>query len=192
MRKDYRKQQEFEKDLKFSTTLEKFWFNILLEQLKKDPTIKIISYEDFGIDNSGNYSQKTKNISNADYKIKYEKNGILYDKPVEIKWAPNHLKATFKISNLKSYINQDAYIALFYNSYPNENFNKPKDYLIDTHIKLLQQYLHHFRWGFINKDSMQEMLNTYKIQKPYYMGRKECIIVPSSDFHLFFKSQVIY
>lgn len=187
MRRDHRSLETFKKDIAFGTKLETFWFQIFLEQLRLDNNVELISYEDYGADNRGQYLKKAN--SNADYKIHYKTQGREYQLLLEVKFCPTRGKATFKVSNLTEYIKQRATILLIYNV-GMVDLRQPKDYDLQRHMKLIKENIDDIRWGLISYESLSEML-TYPITQPYYMGKKDCVIIPYSDFNKFLEERYI-
>lgn len=185
-RLDYRNLETFKKDIYFSTKLEEFWFKLYLRQIchKYDA----IEYEDSGTDNSGKYTKRA--TKKADYTVHLHKNGSVGTIKLDIKWAPTFGKATFKVSNLKSYIADGSNILLFYNIGP-AALRKPGDYNIKVHIDKILSRLEEIRYGIIIPNEMQKMLDTYPHKKNFYMGHKICVEVPYVDFSKYFTESEI-
>lgn len=179
MRRDYRSLETFKKDITFGTKLESFWFNLFLKELKSDKGIELLSYEDYGVNNRGEYLDYAN--GNADYKIHYKTQNKEYNLLVEIKFCPTFGKATFKTKNLQAYIQQKASILLIYNI-GKVDLRQPKDYNLQKHIELISDNIEDIRWGLISYESLGNILLTYPITKPFYMGKKECVILPYEDF----------
>lgn len=182
-RKDFRTEKTFIKDIKFTTSIEKYLWELFCTRI-----LKRIQYEsiDYGTDNSGNFS-KTSN-HNADYRLKLTIDNKLYDLLLEIKFAPTNKKAVFKVQDLKAYIKQNANILLIYNQGP-ENLKKPKHYNLDDHIDLLSRNIQHLYYALLSPAIMTKMLSTYKHEKLFFMGNKPSITVPNEDFPILFRGK---
>lgn len=179
-RKDFRSNDTFAQDIKFTTMVEKHLWNLFCQrQLKNIPHQSI----DHGVDNDGNVVS----VSNkaADYCLKYKNNNKIYTILLEIKFAPTSSKAVFKVSDLESYVQQKANILLFYNS-GTENLKKPKDYNLDEHLAKINANLEHMYYAIIDPKTIQQLILYYKHEPIYFMGGKLGIIMPQSDFNKFF------
>ena len=111
---DHRSKDTFKKDIKFSTMLEKYFFNKWLDIVKDSDTIRVSSWDDNGCGNDGEFIAKG-NTAGADYKISgtISNEGLdaqLADEPLEIKWVPTAGKFTLKEGDLKAYIREGASI----------------------------------------------------------------------------------
>ena len=179
-RKDFRSNDTFAQDIKFTTMVEKHLWNLFCQrQLKNIPYQSL----DHGVDNDGNVVS----VSNkaADYCLKYQHNNKIYTLLLEIKFAPTSSKAVFKVSDLESYIQQNANILLFYNT-GSENLKKPKDYQLDTHLAKINNNLPYLYYTIIDPATIQRLLSYYQAEPIYFMGGKPGIIMPQSDFNKFF------
>ena len=106
---DNRSKDKFKKDIKFSTMLEKYFFNKWLDIVKHTNVITVSSWGDNGCGNDGGFIPKG-NTAGADYKISGSMNngnGLdveLKDEPLEVKWVPTAGKFTLKEGDLKDTI----------------------------------------------------------------------------------------
>lgn len=182
-RKDFRTEKTFIKDIKFTTSIETYLWELFCQRV-----LKKFAYEsiDYGTDNSGKFSKKSNH--NADYRLKLTIDNKIYDLLLEIKFAPTNKKAVFKVQDLKAYIKQNANILLFYNQGP-ENLKKPKHYNVDSHIDLLSRNIKHLYYTLLSPAIMTTMLDTYQHEKLFFMGNKPSITVPSEDFSKLFRGK---
>lgn len=178
-RKDYRSKQQFINDIYFTTKVESFLWNKFCNNILVGHEF---TWKNNGTDNSGKFVEKSN--SNADYLLNI-KIGDKYEKfLLEIKFAPSNNKATFKVLDLEAYIKQNAHILLFYNT--GKNNLKKTNSSIEEHIQFLEKHIKYIKYALISPDNIKKMLNSYQKEKIYYMGNKECIIVPSIDFDKYF------
>lgn len=177
-RKDFRTDQDFKKDIKYSTYIETILWKEFLTKFSKT----VDSYEaiNYGTDNSGEFSEKAS--PNADYKLKYVLNNKSHELKLEIKFAPTKGKLTFKKQNLSSYLKDKANILLFYNS-SSESLKKRKDWNAKKQAEIILQKKKYIKWGIIDTESINQILCDYDTINLYYMGNKPCIVVPESDFN---------
>lgn len=107
-RKDVRSTEQFIADIDYATRRERIllehWINI---QQKKGFDV---SYEDTGVDNTGKFIEEGTN-NFPDYKITLKGESFL----AEVKANEYAHRNTFKVADLKTYIENDAKIFLFYN-----------------------------------------------------------------------------
>lgn len=111
-RKDWRTDEEFEKDILVGHQTEKDIIEKYANHLRLKYNMEVV-VEDNGVDNSGKVIDESKVSSKADYLV----NGSL----IEVKFINNKANEfRFKKDQLKSYIKQDA-IVLFVNGYKTDN-----------------------------------------------------------------------
>lgn len=194
---DYRDNETFKKDIKFSTMLEKYFFHEWLDKVKNRKLLDISSWGDNGCGNDGEFIAKG-NTAGADYKISgsikgQRMNAKLVDEPLEIKWVPTCGKFTLKQNDLKAYVKESASILFIYNSVKcGTNMRKPKDYDLEKHIKLIESKKDQIKWGVMWSPRVKELYKDSirnNLFKPvYYMGGKQAIILKQSDFSKWFIS----
>jgi hypothetical protein len=107
-RKDIRSVEQFVADIDYATRRER----ILLEhwiKMQKNKGLNV-SYEDTGVDNTGKFIEEGTN-NFPDFRIHESNNTYL----AEVKANEYAHRNTFKVADLKTYIENDAKIFLFYN-----------------------------------------------------------------------------
>jgi len=137
---DNRSKDAFKKQIKFSTMLEKYFFNKWLDIVKHTDAITVSSWEDNGCGNDGEFIAKG-NTAGADYKISGSmRGGPISGEPLEVKWVPTAGKFTLKEGDLKAYIKEGASILFIYNSVNcGTNLRLPKEnYNLAEHIKKIE------------------------------------------------------
>lgn len=168
-RMDNRDLETFKKDIKFSTLLEKFWMDSLVTTIKKDPLVIKAEYFNNGIDNSGEYVEKSNR--NADYNLLVATlSGDIYN-TLEVKFAPTKGKITFKYNDLKDYVKQKAYIYLIYND-GSISLKKPKDYNVDKHIQMILNHINYVKYTMLPPDKIDYFIKYNDPVKIPYMGFK--------------------
>ncbi len=192
-RRDNRTVDEFKSDIFFRTAKEKFLMELFVKEyeyrnklfyeradvrvngvelyLYKDNKIRI---ENNGICNDGKLVKKSN--CDADYiMILYGKHKRKYTRKIDIKNGPVGNKLTFKTYNLKKYVEQKAWILLFYNTgYIDKD---PESINYET-----------TRWGMISPKHIQNMLNDNTEYNEPKFGNKPCIRIFSQEFAKYFTS----
>jgi hypothetical protein len=180
---DGRSKDQFKKDIRFSTMLEAFFFDMVN---KKEGFQNV---RDNGVCNNGEFVECGQNTSGADYMI--DAYGYT-DMPLEIKWVPTYGKFTLKVHDLNAYTKEEAAILFIYTSklLP---LKKPKDYNLDAHIKLINHNKKFLKWGIMFPVDVKAFLDSNtasnNIKPIYYMGGKKGIVLPQCDFGLWFKEE---
>ena len=198
---DNRDKSTFKKDIKFATTIERYFFTGWVDRVSAHPAISIESWDNNGCGNDGEFIASG-NTAGADYNITGNvlyadsKNRVdLYRHPLEVKWVPTAGKFTLKENDLRSYVKEGASILFIYNCRRGgANLRKPKgSYDVDKHIKLLESNSHQFKWGIMWKDKVKELYNYAKgktLFKPiHYMGGKYGVVLDQKDFSEWFKEE---
>jgi len=192
---DNRSKDTFKKDIKFSTMLEKYFFNKWLDIVENSDTITVSFWSDNGCGNDGEFIAKG-NTAGADYKISGCLGGQgldaeLKDEPLEIKWVPTAGKFTLKENDLKAYVKEEANILFIYNSVRcGTDMRKPKDYDFDKHLRLIESKADQIKWGIMWSPRVKEFYNNAKekaLFKPIsYMGGKYGVVLKQQDFSKWF------
>lgn len=166
-RLDNRSIKKFKEDILKRTMKEKFLLELFIqEQLFLGNTIFV---EDYGIDNTGKFVEKA--TTAPDYKITINGRTKLY----EIKSSKSTQICTFKIHNLKKYVECNANILLFYGTGDIEN--KPEDINYEK-----------TRWAIIVPKKIKEMLKNKKSYFEEKFGNKPCIQIQRNEFDDYFSS----
>lgn len=164
---DNRSIKQFKSDILKRTMKEKFLLDLFIqEQIHLGNTISI---EDYGIDNSGKFVEKA--TASPDYKITINGKTALY----EIKSSKSSQICTFKVTNLKKYVEYNSNILLFYGTGDIEN--KPEDLDYER-----------MRWAIIKPKKIQEMLKNKKAYKEEKFGNKMCVQIKKNEFDDYFDS----
>ena len=192
---DNRTVNTFKKDIKFSTKLEKYFFNKWLDVIKSSSSLYVSEWSDNGCGNDGEFIAKG-NTAGADYKISGSIKGVgfdanLEDEPLEIKWVPTAGKFTLKENDLKAYIKEGASILFIYNSVScGTNMRKPKDYNFEKHVELIESKADQIRWGIMWSPRVKEFYNNAKEKSLFrpinYMGGKSGVVLKQKDFSEWF------
>ncbi len=192
---DYRSKDTFKKDIKFSTRLEKYFFNKWLSIVENSSSVYVSDWSDNGCGNDGEFIAKG-NTAGADYKISGLVKGVgldavLTDEPLEIKWVPTAGKFTLKENDLKAYVKEEASILFIYNSVRcGTNMRKPRDYDFDKHVRLIESKADQIKWGIMWSPRVKEFYNNAKeksLFKPiHYMGGKYGVVLNQQDFSEWF------
>ena len=190
---DHRSKSTFEKDVKFGTHMETYFFNKWSELVKDehfDGIINLISWNHNGVDNSGGFIPTGQSTFGADYKVTIEYCGELYeDLPLEVKWVPTAGKLTLKKNDLKAYQKENAAILFIYNTKNDGvDLRKPRDYNVAMHLKKIEKKADDLRWGIMFPEMVDNILHNCSDEfKPIsYMGGKPGIIIKSERFGNFF------
>lgn len=192
---DYRSKDTFKKDIKFSTRLEKYFFNKWLSIVENSSSVYVSDWSDNGCGNDGEFIAKG-NTAGADYKISGLVKGVgldakLTDEPLEIKWVPTAGKFTLKENDLKAYVKEEASILFIYNSVRcGTNMRKPRDYDFDKHVQLIESKTDQIKWGIMWSPKVKQFYNNAKekaLFKPIsYMGGKYGVVLKQQDFSEWF------
>lgn len=175
-RKDYRNLETFKQDIKFGTLLEQFWWSVYLNELKGQG-IEIVKWRNNGVDNSGNYVEKSSGA--ADFFLVTRVDGVIKEQFLEIKFAPKNDKISLKVRDLQNYITQGAEILLFVNSGPSD-LRKPKDYNFDLHIDRIRECLQDIVYTVISCEQIKELLKLPAVQARH-MGNKWTIVLEDRE-----------
>lgn len=186
-RKDYRNLETFKQDIKFGTLLEQFWWSVYLNELKGQG-IEIVKWRNNGVDNSGNYVEKSSGA--ADFFLVTRVDGVIKEQFLEIKFAPKSDKFTFKVNDLKAYTTQGAEMLLFVNS-GSSDLRKPKDYNFDLHIERIRGCLQDIVYTVISCEQIKGLLKRPAIKVPW-MGNKLAIVLVEKDRELFRWKKIRY
>ena len=191
---DNRSKDDFKKHIKFTTQVEKYFFNKWLEICRDRSDIIIYNWQDNGIGNDGEYVATGTNTSGADYIVDMNYDGSHTNLPLEMKWVPTAGKFTLKVNDLKAYIKEEAAILFIYNAeHCGTNLRTPKHYDIDRYIKLLESKQHQFKWGIMWPHNVEAILEDFKsagrVKKIAYMGHKSGIIIDQEEFNLWFTEE---
>jgi hypothetical protein len=166
---DNRSKDAFKKQIKFSTMLEKYFFNKWLDVVKDTGVVTVSSWEDNGCGNDG--------------------------EPLEVKWVPTAGKFTLKEGDLKAYIKEGASILFIYNSVNcGTNLRLPKEnYDLAEHIKKIESKEDQIKWGIMWSPKVKQFYNHAKdndlIKPIYYMGGKQGVVLQQSDFDKWFTQE---
>ena len=198
---DNRSKNTFKKDIKFSTMLEKYFFNKWLDIVENSDTINVSSWGDNGCGNDGEFIAKG-NTAGADYKISgllsgSEVNAELTDEPLEIKWVPTAGKFTLKENDLKAYVREKASILFVYSSVRcSEDLRIPKkDYNLSKHIKKIELKAEkgEIKWGIMWSPKVKQFYNYAKDNNLFrpinYMGGKQGVVLQQKDFNNWFTEE---
>ena len=190
---DNRSQKEFEKDIYFSTLLERYFFHEWLRRADKK-RIAVSNPQDNGVDNTGRFVESGK-TSGADYRVDitygdFQKKGC----PLEVKWVPTYGKLTLKLGDLKGYIKEGASILFIYNSWPiKEDLRKPADYNFENHIRKIEAVNQQIKWGIMTWDSLKKFFDYHAENNLFlpikYMGNKPGVVLKQEDFYKWFNEE---
>jgi hypothetical protein len=199
---DNRSVSAFKKQIKFSTMLEKYFFNKWLDVVKNTNSIKVSSWGDNGCGNDGEFIAKG-NTAGADYKVTgsfsspliYPDTVSFEDHPLEVKWVPTSGKFTLKEGDLKAYIKEGASILFIYNSVNcGTNLRLPKeDYDLAEHIKKIESKEGQIKWGIMWSTNVEKFYKNAKdnnlIKPIHYMGGKQGVVLQQRDFDKWFTQE---
>ena len=198
---DDRSKEQFKKHIKFTTMLEKHFFNKWLDIIKDSDTITVSSWSDNGCGNDGEFIAKGK-TAGADYKISgwVGRDGLdaeLKNEPLEIKWVPTAGKFTLKENDLKAYVREEASILFIYNSVRcSDDLRVPKkDYNLSKHIKKIQLKANKgdIKWGIMWSPKVKEFYEHAKAKHLFhpisYMGGKQGVVLQQQDFNKWFTEE---
>jgi len=191
---DSRTKETFKKDIKFGTRMESYWWNRWLNDALVKLNTKISDPRDNGCGNDGEFIESG-NTAGADFmaSIAYEDREET-DLPIELKFVPTAGKFTLKQNDLKAYIREGAAILFVYNAVAcGTDLRKPKDHNFERHIALIESKMDQFKWGLMWPDAVdrlyEDALAKDKFQPIRYMGNKMGIVLPSSEFDLWFTQE---
>ena len=159
-RKDIRTEEQFKKDIKESTKRESHLLDLWIAYMTSIGYD--ISYEDNGINNNGDFVQKSD--CRPDYKITINGETALYD----IKGNKYKHKNTFKVYDLEQYLSYSANILLMYGMSENWDLNKDA------------------RYAIITTEQIRNILTTCPRTKQATWGNKEVVIIYEKDFDKYF------
>ena len=165
-RRDKRTRKKFLDDIQKRTFKEKFLIELFVQEaIHRGWSISI---EDYGIDNTGAYVEKSS--CQPDYKI------VLNGKPglYEIKSSPVSHKCTFKKYNLQKYIEINANILLFFGTGFIERRPEDIDY-------------ENTRWAIITPKKIKLMLKNKKSYIEPMFGNKPCIKIFDREYKEYFE-----
>jgi hypothetical protein len=165
-RRDVRTVREFKKDIREATKREQMLMDLWVKEMKFRG--KEITYQDHGIDNTGKFTEYSD--SRPDFEVTINGRKQL----IEIKSNPYFHKQTFKVWDLKTYVEYGASILLFF------GLGHDKTTVDKTTTK----------WGIIRPDKIKHMLRYKKHQKgDEKWGHKEVIIIYPKDYDKYFKTE---
>jgi hypothetical protein len=190
---DYRSIDTFKKQIKFSTQLEKYFFQKWLDVCDNLPHITVQNPRNNGVDNDGEFVAAGV-TSGADYMVDLVYGKKRYsDVPIEIKWVPTFGKLTLKVGDLKAYIREGAAILFIYTKSSQVDLRLPKDYDLEKHINKIESVQNDLCWGIMTPDKVKVFLSQAKenglIQNVHYMGGKPGIVLNQDEFHKWFKQE---
>lgn len=168
-RKDNRNQDQFKKDIKYGTMMEKFWADKLLE------TMDGISLKDHGTDNSGDYRKKASD--KADYLMITD---LGVEIPLEIKWCPTSYKISLKKYNMISYIEQKASIYFIMN-FSDVSLKKPKDGDWEKQQKVINDNINDIKWSIVPHTTLYQITLDIDVTKIPWMGGKHGYILGKQE-----------
>ncbi len=167
-RRDVRSEKEFEQDISNRTAKQRFLIDLYSKELKFRAIQHSIS--DYGVDNSGKLIKGSVGC-NADYLVTFDKKTY----KVELQNCGIDKYVTFKVANLKKYVEDEVNILLFYNTG-----------FIDKDPTQINYESTRFAW--IATEKIQDMLflERYKEDK---FGNKLCVRIDKKDFHKYFDAK---
>jgi len=166
-RMDNRSIKQFKSDILKRTMKYKFLLELYIqEQIFLGNTISV---EDYGIDNTGKFVEKA--TTSPDYKITINGKTALY----EIKSSKSTQICTFKVHNLKKYVEYNANILLFWGTGNIED--KPEDINYEK-----------TRWAILTPTNISKMLKNKKSYIEEKFGNKPCIQIQRNEFDDYFDS----
>jgi len=166
-RRDVRTVNEFRKVIKETTLREKMLIEVWIKEMKHRGYIA--SYEDYGIDNTGELQEKVDN--RPDYKVNLNEQEIL----IEVKANKISHKQTFKVHDIKKYISYNATILLVY------GIGNTKEINYET-----------IRWGLISTEKMSLMLKDLQVESGDRLwGNKPIIRVYPKDYDKYWKEEIL-
>lgn len=183
-RQDNRSIETFKKDIKFGTMLEKFWIECLVESLRHNKEVSDIVLNNNGIDNSGEYVEKS--TRDADYHLSFKAYRSFFSGKIEVKFAPTKGKVTFKKHDLEEYVKQNAYIYLIYNN-GEETLKKPQDYDFEMHIEKILLNIENVKWAILEPKKIAKLIKNVEPEKIKYMGGKMGYILTPAEVESIFE-----
>lgn len=196
---DSRTKDTFKKDIKFGTMMESYWWGRWVEDAMHRADLDIANPRDNGCGNDGEFIESG-NTAGADFMadIRYADHVRTWkDLPIELKWVPTAGKFTLKQNDLKAYVREKAAILFVYNSVRcGTDLRKPKDYDFGKHICLIESKMDQIKWGLMFPDVVKQFYEEAKRDGLFhpipYMGNKMGIILPASDFDIYFRQDEFY
>lgn len=184
---DNRSKEQFKKDIKYSTMIEKFWVEYLDIHLnlengtahssKSNSRINIF---DNGTDNTGEYQEKSN--GNADYVVMYPDGRAQL---LEVKWCPTYGKISLKKYDMKNYIEQGADIFFIMNMNRKVSLKKPKDGDWEAQQELMKQAVAdgNIKWCITSTEDLIRITNEIDITKIPWMGGKHGYILKEKEIN---------
>jgi hypothetical protein len=165
-RRDVRSVEQFKHDIKTASLREQ----MLIKLWQKEMQYRghIVTYENFGVDNSGEFVEKSD--ARPDFKVIEDGKEYL----LELKCNPFDHKQTFKLHDLYEYIRYTASMLLFYGVGHNKS---TVDY--DT-----------TRWGIISHEAIGRMINDIPARKgDAKWGYKEVVILYPRHYDAYWEEE---
>ena len=187
---DFRSKETFQRDIKFSTMLEGYFFDQWTKRVHLTSDYTLESYGDNGVNNNGEFVASGQSTIGADFIVTMSKGENRYeDLPLEMKWVPTAGKFTLKKNDLKAYVKESAAILFVYNTVNcGVDMRKPKDYNLDNHIQKIEKKSHDIKWGIMFPETVEKILGlTNRFRPIQYMGMKQGIQIKSNEFDNFFE-----
>lgn len=167
-RLDSRTIREFAKSLKAHTLKETYL--ILLFKDEMELLGHSVEIKDNGIDNEGNFiAVADKSVSQSDFQVRID--GKTWQR-AEVKNSPSRYKTTFKLCNLKSYVEQNAVMILFYGTGRLENDFSKLD-------------VKNTRWALLTTEQIKNLL-TLPTRRYWEIGNKTGVQLTEKDFRNYF------
>lgn len=159
-RQDKRNDEDFSKDIKNCTSIERKLMELYVANLNKQKRCNYYTFEDSGVDNSGDLIKEDKNVNtNADFILHNLAKNTSYK--IEIKFSRKNVeKFHLKTGQLLSYIEQNCCIIMFMDIYGENRYTivKPSD-MKDIIDHCQSVYL----WGKKQKQILTEDCRWYKV-----------------------------
>lgn len=172
-RYDFRSKDDFIRDIKRSTLIERWLLDLYINHMRSHNII--ITYENTGTDNSGEYTNKATYA--PDYNLTFTTGRAIYNVLTEIKTSPigNDKRSTFKTASLEATIKNQVSLLIFYNiATKSENFKEDTDL-----TKVLATW--------VSPESQAAWLKEYPSKsRGRLMGGKPCIEIPAKDYSRWF------
>lgn len=187
---DFRSKETFQRDIKFSTLLEGYFFDQWTKRVHNTSDYILEHYGDNGVNNSGEFIDSGQSTIGADFIVTMSKGEDRYENlPLEMKWVPTAGKFTLKKNDLKAYAKENAAILFIYNTKNcGIDMRKPKDYNLDNHILRIENKSKDIKWGIMFPEVVEKILGlTNRFRPIQYMGMKQGIQIKSSEFNSFFE-----
>jgi hypothetical protein len=167
-----------------STIRERFLIESWLELLKENGNYKVLGITDAGGDNTGKVYLSPPASRGADYIINCVGDGYLTSgiHNIEIKFAPSDAKLTYKVADLKNYLERgESVLTIIGNNMIGPNGK--------THLNTLERKeinLQTFQWTYFTPQIIQELL-LLPVTERYEMGGKPCIQILNKNFLNYFE-----